>query len=155
MRVFARVAAAWLAIAAGAALADPAVTAGTLPAAVPATLPWIVVGFANETRGGPPFAGTTGSRYAGEGYRVAQSAQRHARTVAAAYSLREVASWPVKPLSMHCVVFEITNGRPVDEVLAALSKDPGVMLAQRLQVFHTLTDSEAAQAGYSDPLYDP
>jgi len=36
---------------------------------------------------------------------------------------------------MHCVVYEITNGRPVPEVLAALSKDARVALAQPLQEF--------------------
>src|SRR2546430_13475056 len=75
-------------------------------------------------------AGTTGRHYAGDGYRVAQSAQQQARRVAAAYALRPVASWPIKALSMHCVVYEITDGRPVAEVLAALSKDSRVEIGR-------------------------
>jgi subtilisin family serine protease len=55
---------------------------------------------------------------------------------------------------MHCVVFEITDGRPVNEVLTALAKDTRVLLAQPLQEFHTLTDFASAQASYNDPLYD-
>jgi len=60
------------------------------------------------------------------------------------------------------VVFEITNGRSAAEVLAELSRDPRVALAQPLQEFHTLTgaptgmltDAPSAGAAYNDPLYD-
>ena len=55
---------------------------------------------------------------------------------------------------MHCVVFEIANGRPVAEVVAALSKDSRVALAQPLQEFHTLTGAGGTAAPYNDPLYD-
>ena len=134
MRSFTRVGAVCLALLGGTALAAP-------PAAPPpAQPPRIVVAFANEPHLTPGPAGTTGSHYGGDGYRVAQSAQQQARRVAAAYSLRQVASWPIKALSMHCVVFEITNGQPVAEVLAELSADPRVMLAQPLHEFHTLAD---------------
>lgn len=154
-----------LLIAAGPALAAP-------PAETAAPLPKIVVAFANEPLTAPGPAGTTGSRYSGTGYSVGQSAQRQARAVAAQYSLREVRSWPIRVLSMHCVVYEIANGRPVEEVLTALSKDSRVMLAQPLQDFHTLTGLSApggaaltstaahtTEAGgsetpYNDPLYD-
>jgi subtilisin family serine protease len=156
MHALARAAAAWLALVAGAALAaPPAVPAG-------ASLPRIIVAFTNEPHTAPGAAGATGSRYAGGGYRVAQAAEQQARSVARAYALREVDSWPIQVLSMHCVMFEITNGRPVPEVLAALSKDARVRLAQPLQEFHTLTDATAAApardaaaaAPYNDPLYD-
>ena len=163
-----------LLIAAGPALAAP-------PAETTA-LPKIVVAFANEPLSSPGPAGTTGSRYSGTGYSVGQSAQRQAHAVAAQYSLREVRSWPIRVLSMHCVVYEIANGRPVEEMLAALSKDARVVLAQPLQDFHTLTGGavpgsavpgSAASGGaaltstakhgagagasappYNDPLYD-
>ncbi|HEY0766591.1 MAG TPA: S8 family serine peptidase, partial [Steroidobacteraceae bacterium] len=148
MRPFKRAGAVALALLVGAALAAP-------PAAAPPVQPpRIVVAFANQPHTTPGPAGTTGSYYSGDGYRVAQSAQQQARRVAAAYSLRQVASWPIKALSMHCVVYEITDGRPVPEVLAALSKDARVVLAQPLQEFHTLTDAPAAGAPYNDPLYD-
>jgi subtilisin family serine protease len=137
--------------------------AGPVPAAAPvdasAPLPRIVVAFANEPLAAPGPAGTTGSRYAGTGYRIGQSAQRQARSVASAYSLREVSSWPIQALSMHCVVFEIANGRPVPDLLAELAKDSRVVLAQPLQEFHTLATEGAAAPGaagtpYNDPLYD-
>ena len=153
--------------------------AGAVLAAAPqesaAPLPKIVVAFANEPLATPGPAGTTGARYGGTGYRVGQSAQRQAHSVAAQYSLREVRSWPIAVLSMHCVVYEITNGRPAAEVIAQLSKDSRVLLAQGLQEFHTLTTAAAAApalataaagatappgagasagAAYNDPLYD-
>ncbi|HEY1872799.1 MAG TPA: S8 family serine peptidase [Steroidobacteraceae bacterium] len=161
----------WLLLAAGPALAGAPADAG-------APLPRIVVAFTNEPLAAPGPAGTTGSRYAGTGYGVGQSAQRQAHSVAAAYSLREVTSWPIQVLSMNCVVFEVANGRPVTDVVAALSKDSRVALAQPLQEFHTLTTEgatappstaaassaavapsaaaapSAAGAPYNDPLYD-
>ena len=170
MRLLTRIAL-WLLLAAGPALAaaqaDPS-----------APLPRIVVAFANEPAAAPGPAGTTGNRYGGTGYGIGQRAQRQAHSVAAAYSLREVTSWPIQVLSMHCVVYEIANGRPVADVIAALSKDSRVVLAQPLQEFHTLTTDgagatpsagaapstspalsgaaapSAAGARYNDPLYD-
>jgi subtilisin family serine protease len=148
MRPFTRAGAVCLALLGGSALAAPP----TAPP--PAQPPRIVVAFANEPHMTPGPAGTTGSHYGGDGYRVAQNAQQQARRVAAAYSLRQVASWPIKALSMHCVVYEITDGRPVSEVLAALSKDTRVVLTQPLQEFHTLSNPPAAGTPYNDPLYD-
>jgi subtilisin family serine protease len=136
-----------LALLGGGALAAP-------PVEAPASQrPRIVVGFANEPYTAPAPAGTTGSRYSGGGYHVTQSAHQQAQRVAAAYALHEVVSWPIRALSMHCVVYEITDGRPVPEVLAALSKDARVVLAQPLQEFHTLSNAHPA-APYNDPLYD-
>lgn len=144
-----------------AAAACLAILAGGLalaaPPAAPATAaaPRIIVTFVNPPHSPPGPAGATGSRYGGEGYLVGQGALRQAQRVAAAYSLRPVASWPIQLLSVHCVVFEITNGRPVSEVLAALSKDSRVALAQPMQQFHTLSDAATtAPPPYNDPLYD-
>lgn len=134
------------------AAAWPALAAQADAAA--ATLPKIVVAFANEPLAAPGPAGTTGSHYGGTGYGVGQSAERRAHSVAAAYRLREVRSWPIQVLSMHCVVFEIASGQPVAEVVAALSKDARVALAQPLQEFHTLTAAGSTAAPYNDPLYD-
>jgi subtilisin family serine protease len=124
-------------------------------------LPRIIVGFANAPYTLPGPAGTTGSRYGGDGYRIAQSAHSQAQRVAAAYALHEVASWPIEALGLHCVVYEITNGRPMPEVLASLSKDARVVLAQPLQEFRTLTVPASAASAtataaspYNDPLYD-
>ena len=47
-------------------------------------------------------------------------------------------------------MYEITDGRSSQQVLAALAKDSRVLLAQPLQEFHTLS----GPAAYNDPLYD-
>ncbi|HXY97900.1 MAG TPA: S8 family serine peptidase, partial [Steroidobacteraceae bacterium] len=142
-----------LACAATAADARAAEPAAVATAVAASGLPRIVVAFANEPRSAPGPAGSTGRRYAGDGYRVSQSAEQTARHVASEYALREVASWPIRELAMHCVVFEIVNGRPAADVLTALAHDPRVVLAQPLNEFHTLTAPPAAPA-YNDPLYD-
>src|SRR5271170_1737434 len=142
MRTFAPVCALWLSL----------LSAQSAYATQP---PQIIVAFANAPHGLPSPAGATGSRYAGNGYRVSQSAYAQARSIAARYALRELSSWPIEALGMHCVLYEITNGRPVPEVLASLSQDRRVALAQPLQEFHTLTATPAAAApAYNDPLYD-
>jgi subtilisin family serine protease len=112
----------------------------------------IVVAFANPAHAPPAPAGTTGTRYGGDGYRVAQDAQREARRVSERYALHALSSWPIQALSMHCVVYEIRDARTVTDVLAALKSDPAVVLAQPLQEFRTLSEPEGA--GYNDPLYD-
>jgi subtilisin family serine protease len=113
---------------------------------------FVVVTFANDPYRPAARAGTTGRRYAGGTYGLAQAARNNAQRVAAAYSLRQVASWPIKELGVHCVVYEIPDSRPVAEVLATLTKDPRITLAQPLQEFHTST-SEPAPGTYNDPLY--
>ena len=112
---------------------------------------FVVVTFANDPYRPTSRAGTTGRRYTGGSYGVAQGAHNNAQRVANTYSLKQVDSWPIKQLGVHCVVYEITDGRPVEEVLAALTKDPKITLAQPLQEFHTLTTP--APVTYNDPLY--
>jgi subtilisin family serine protease len=137
--------------------APPAAAAAAAVAAAPeAVRPRIVVAFANEPRSAPGPAGSTGRRYSGDGYRVSQSAETKARRVASDYALREIDSWPIRELAMHCVVYEITNGRAASEVLDALAHDPRVLLAEPLHEFHTLTAAPGAPGAppYNDPLYD-
>jgi subtilisin family serine protease len=138
------------AAAAGAAAVSPA-------APVPAgSSPRIVVAFANQPQQAPGPAGTSARRYAGGGYRVAQDAQLEARRVAARYALRQVASWPIRALALHCVVYEIEGSRTAPEVLAALAHEPRVVLAEPLNEFHTLAAAGTGPpaAPYNDPLYD-
>jgi subtilisin family serine protease len=144
MRPLLRALAALALLTASAAFAAPAASAGDR----------IVVAFANPATPAPAPAGTTGSRYAASGYRSGQSAAQHARRIARTYALHELQSWPIEALSMHCVVFEITNGQPAHQVLAALAQDRAVLLAQPLNEFHTLTEPGDATGGYNDPLYD-
>jgi subtilisin family serine protease len=133
----------------------PAAAAATAAVAAAPSVerPRIVVAFANEPRSAPGPAGSTGRRYSGDGYRVSQSAQTRARRVASDYALRELESWPIRELAMHCVVYEIINGRPASEVLDALTHDPRIVLAEPLHEFHTLSAAPDAPP-YDDPLYD-
>ena len=116
---------------------------------------FVVVTFANDPYRAASRAGTTGRRYTGGTYGVAQSAHNNAQRIASAYSLKQVVSWPIKALGVHCVVYEIPDARPVADVLAALTKDPKITLAQPLQQFHTLTNAppQGAKPAYNDPLY--
>jgi subtilisin family serine protease len=131
--------------------AEPVASASTTHARV-------VVTFANVPRQSPGPAGSTGRHYTGDGYLLAQSAHTDAKRVAAKYSLREVANWPIRSLAIHCVVYEIPDDRPVTEVLEQLQKDSTVALAEPLSEFHTLSDPKppatAAPSPYNDPLYD-
>jgi subtilisin family serine protease len=142
-------------------LAIATATAGEAPLSPSAPVeraspPRIVVAFANQPQAAPGPAGTTGRRYAGDGYRVGQRAELEARRVAARYALRQIASWPIRALAVHCVVYEIEGGRSAPEVLTSLAHDPRVALAEPLNEFHTLTAAAAAPpaAPYNDPLYD-
>ena len=119
---------------------------------------FVVVTFANDPYRPALPAGTNGRRYASRGYSLAESANSNAHRVASAYSLRQVASWPIKELRVHCVVYQIPDSRSVAEVVAALAKDPRVTLVQPLQEFRTLTGQPASGAQsapmtYNDPLY--
>src|SRR4030081_1626149 len=89
---------------------------------------FVVVTFANDPYRPASRAGTTGRRYTGGTYGVAQGAHNNAQRVASAYSLKQVASWPIKELGVHCVVYEIPDLRSVTEVLATLTRDPRVTL---------------------------
>jgi subtilisin family serine protease len=150
MRVIAR-AGAFAALVLSAWTSAPA-TADTAASTFDTGHHFVVVTFANAPYRPAAPAGTTGRRYTGGSYGLAQGAHNNARRVAAAYSLRQVISWPIKELGVHCVVYEILDSRSVAEVLASLTKDPRVTLAQPLQEFHTLT-SETAPGTYNDPLY--
>lgn len=115
----------------------------------------VVVTFANEAPQPPGPAGSTGRRYSGGGYLLGQSAYQQAKRVAAKYSLREVANWPIRSLAIHCVIYEIPDDRSVASVVAALSQDSTVSLAEPLSEFHTLSDPRPATSSpYNDPLYD-
>jgi hypothetical protein len=104
----------------------------------------IIVAFPNAPQHPPGMAGTTGRRYEGSGYLVAQSAHRAAQRVAAAYGLRMIASWPVKALAIHCVVYEIPDGRSASDLVAALTRDPHVAFVQPLQQFRTRTSRHSS-----------
>ena len=143
---------AWVAVIASLAVAAHRVPAAPPPLPLSAGGARIVVAFANAPQGAPAPAGTTGTRYGGDGYRLAQGAQRQAQRIGSAYALRQLTGWPIEALAMHCVVYEVPDERDVAQLLARLQKDARVLLAEPLQEFRTLTAPDAA--AYNDPLYD-
>jgi hypothetical protein len=95
------------------------------------------------------FAGRAGSTPRGYDTITVYAATAHARKVMRSiegeYGLREVSAWPIEPLHMHCVVLKIPDGADRVSLLAKLSSDPRIRLAQPLQTFATRSEN------YNDP----
>jgi subtilisin family serine protease len=109
----------------------------------------IVVAFANPSEPIASHAGSSLQAYDGAPrYAAGDSARAASAALAADYQLREVAAWPIQPLKLHCVLFEIAPQLSRDALLAELARDPRVRLAQPLQTFSTLGHS------YNDPYVD-
>ena len=98
----------------------------------------IVLAFPNQGPSAATAAGSTTARYSASGYVEGQRAHAIAQSVARQYALKKVASWPVRALAVHCVVYEVPAGQDVAALLARLRQDTRVTLAQPLQDFHVL-----------------
>src|SRR5216684_1711715 len=105
MRVFAR-AGALAALVLSAWIGAPA-TADTAASKFDSGHQFVVVTFANDPYRPASRAGSTGRRYTGGSYGLAQGAHNNAPRLASTYSLSQVASWPIKELGVYCVVYEI------------------------------------------------
>jgi subtilisin family serine protease len=93
-------------------------------------------------------AGSTLRGYDGAGlYSVSTIARKESRAIAAAYHLREVSSWSIALLGVHCLVYELPDGADADQVISILAGDPRVESAQRLQTFATYSSV------YNDPYW--
>ena len=64
------------------------------------------------------------------------------------YRLREISDWPIEPLHMHCAVLQIPDGADRAALLAMISADPRIKLAQPLQNFATRSSE------YNDPYVE-
>ena len=92
-------------------------------------------------------AGSTPRTYAGPmAYATGTGARKTVAALAGDYQLREVSGWPIDPLQVYCVVFEIPADGSRPDLLKRLATDKRVKLAQPMQVFGTLTQS------YNDPF---
>lgn len=121
--------------------------AAQLPQANPERL--IVVALRNQNAPAIPRAGSTVRSYdAPVSYSLSPATRASARTLAAAHKLREVASWPIGLLGVHCVVFELPGDTTREDVLMRLRRDPRVESAQPYHSFRTL--GSAARTG-NDP----
>ena len=98
----------------------------------------IVLAVANPKASVATQAGSTVAGYSiAPPYAAGSEAREVLASVAREYGLREVTGWPIAPLRLHCVVLEITSGRPRDELVAELARDRRIALAQPLRTFET------------------
>jgi subtilisin family serine protease len=75
------------------------------------------------------------------------TARARMRALEKDYGLREVSEWPIEPLHMDCAVLKIPEGADRAALLAGMSADPRVKLAEPLQTYST-------RSGYNDPYLD-
>jgi hypothetical protein len=91
--------------------------------------------------------GSTPHAYSATGtYTVSDQARALGVALARDYGLRKVREWPIAPLKVQCLVFAVAANTDRDVLLRRLSDDHRVKLAQRLQLFNALGNSEASSA---------
>jgi subtilisin family serine protease len=81
-------------------------------------------------------------------YGPTSRAQALMRSLERDYGLREISDWPIEPLHMHCAVLQIPDGADRAALLARISADPRIKLAQPLQTFATRSSD------YNDPYVE-
>lgn len=75
------------------------------------------------------------------------------------YALREITGWPIRALDLYCVVLHPAPGVDRDALIAELSKDQRVQLAQPLQSYEVYSNPPPAVTSddgrrYNDPYTD-
>ncbi|MEX2496810.1 MAG: S8 family serine peptidase [Woeseia sp.] len=71
-------------------------------------------------------------------YSIGADARQHAAGIARDYALVEIDRWPIRALSVFCVIYRPSADADRQAVLARLRSDPRVESAQLLQRFETL-----------------
>jgi hypothetical protein len=84
-------------------------------------------------------------------YSAGPAARATALALASDHRLREVSSWPIATLDVHCIVFELPPDSAGDAMLARLRHDRRVESAQPLQSFATQAAPQDEAATYNDP----
>lgn len=101
-----------------------------------------------------PPAAHAGSNVLGYGatdhYRNGQRAMSTLAELERRYGLREITGWPIKPLGVYCAVLRPAPGVDRDALLAALSRDERVRIAEPLHEYEMYGHS-TAPARYNDP----
>lgn len=115
----------------------------------------IVLVVANPLEPAPTHAGSNMLGYAPSAhYGAGQRAVSVLSDLKQAYGMAEVTGWPIKALSAYCVVLKPPAGTDRDELIAQLSKDERVQLAQPLQDYSVYTDPPTDGKKYNDPYTD-
>ena len=111
---------------------------------------FVIVTVRNDSGPIVPRAGSTMRGYDGTTarYGAGSSARGAVEALANTHRLKEVSSWPIPQLGIHCVVFEVPRDQTARTVLDRLKHDARVESAQPLQSFATQS------SGYNDPYQD-
>ncbi len=89
-------------------------------------------GMSNAARAGPARPGY-GRR--SSAYLISMGVRRAADRVAKDFDLKVLDEWPIVPLKVHCLVFEVAAGRSLEALLTELRARPEVESAQRMNTF--------------------
>jgi len=82
-------------------------------------------------------------------YLVSVNVRRAANKVADDFGLHVVDEWPIVPLRVHCLVYEVPEGTETEELLQRLRARPEIESAQRLNEFEV---SATPQKDLADPF---
>ena len=103
---------------------------------------------AEHFRAGGDYGGTYGDAM-GEKARL-----RLAREIARQHKLTVLESWPMQLVGVDCIIMAVNDARPLDAVVAELSRLPGVAWSQPLNEYHMQGAPVAgAPRGYNDRLF--
>jgi hypothetical protein len=92
--------------------------------------------------------GAPNERYLQRRYGPTPTVDRTLSQIARDHELRRIDGWQIQSLGVYCEVLGVPDGRDVDDVIAAITKDPRVDLVQRMHLFETQT------AHYDDPYVE-
>ncbi len=107
---------------------------------------YVVVTVRNPVSAPALHAASTPRGYDGVGlYAAGSVAHKTSRALAADYHLREMSSWPIAALNVHCLAYELPLDADPALLLAQLARDPRVESAQPLLTFETAANR------YNDP----
>lgn len=80
-------------------------------------------------------------------YRAPQAAEALAAELSATHRLAEITRWPIRSLSVICIVYRVPADSSRDDIIDLLKRDSRIDSAQRLQQFATRT---SRAGGYDD-----
>lgn len=72
-------------------------------------------------------------------YSIATLARKSAEDIAGEYALTQIDHWPIRSLSVYCIVYRVHQGRNRDAVIKRLKQDKRIESVQPLQQFVTGT----------------
>ncbi|QWT18905.1 S8 family serine peptidase [Bacillus sp. NP157] len=130
-----------------------AVAATASPAASMDSSRDIVLAVANPLEPAATHAGSSLLGYApAPNYSAGQRARSLLATLQKQYGWNEVGGWPIRALGVYCIVLRPAPGVDRDALVATLSRDQRVELAQPLQEYAVYSSQD--ETHYNDPYTD-